>query len=219
MQRTYQLSDIAPTRAEGALAELLRREGVRRRFPAGAMIQQQGDAAQGFWLIDSGTVSLCRFAENGDVTVYGVLGAGDLFGELAHFAGVARQVDAVADGDAVLVWIPAPLIERLMGEEPAFARWLLKSLANQLRTALDRIDGAGRLSAEARMIRTLVEMARRDGPDIALTQQGLGDLIGVSRITIGPLLRRLEAAGLVELRYRRIRVRDVEGLERWVEGR
>lgn len=95
--------------------------------------------------------------------------------------------------------------------------WRLKSRANQLRTALDRIDGTQRLSAEARMIRALTDMARRDGPHIALTQQALGDLIGVSRITIGQLLRRLGAAGLVALRYRGIELMDVAALERWEE--
>ena len=113
MQRTYQLSDIPATRAEGALAARLCREGVRRRFPAGALIQQQGDRDAGLWLVESGTVSLCRFAPDGAVTVYGVLGAGDLFGELAHFAQVPRQVDAVADGDAVLVRIGPALVDRL----------------------------------------------------------------------------------------------------------
>lgn len=212
MQRTYQLSEIAPTRAEGELAELLRRLGLRRRFAAGALIQQQGDDGEGFWLIESGTVSLCRYAESGAVTVFGVLGPGDLFGELAHFAGVPRQVDAVADEDAGLVRITAQLVDRLLVEEPGFARWLLKSLSNQLRMALDRIDGDRRLSAVARMVRVLVEMAQRDGPRLAMTQQALGSLIGVSRITAGAILRRLEAEGLVELEYRQIVVRNLAGL-------
>lgn len=208
MQRTYQLNDIPATRAEGALAARLRREGVRRRFPAGALIQQQGDRGVGLWLVESGTVSLCRFAPDGAVTVYGVLGAGDLFGELAHFAQVPRQVDAVADGDAVLIRIGPALVDRLLRDDPAFAPWLLKSLANQLRAALDRIDGAHRFAARARIARALADMARRDGPILALTQQGLGELVGVSRVTAGQVLRQLEADGLIALRYRCVEVRD-----------
>lgn len=213
MPRTYQLSQVAPTRAEGKLAELLLREGAVRHFPAGALVQQQGDEGDGFWLIRSGTISLCRFAADGNITIFGVLGSGDLFGELAYFAGLSRQVDAVADEDATLVRISAPLIERLLADEPEFARWLLKSLSNQLRASLDQIEGHRQLSAEQRMVRTLVEMARRDGLRLVISQQQLGELIGVSRITAGHLLRRLASGGLISLEYRAILVRSLPGLE------
>ena len=117
MQRTYQLSEIGPTRAEGAIAALLAQVGRRQHFAAGALIQQRGDAGGGFWLIEQGTVSVCRFGGDGDITVFGIMGAGDLFGEMAHFAGVPRQVDAVADEDVVLLRIEASLIDRLLDTE------------------------------------------------------------------------------------------------------
>ena len=216
MQRTYQLTEIAPTRAQGRLADLLLREGVACHFPVGALIQQKGDDGDGFWLVKSGTVSLCRFTADGDVTVFGVLGSGDLFGELAYFAGVPRQVDAVADGAASLVRISAPLIKRLLANQPDFALWLLRSLSNQLRTALDRIEGDRQLSAEHRIVRQLVEMVRREGAILAISQQQLGELIGVSRITSGQVLRRLAQNGLVSLEYGRINVLDPERLGRLI---
>lgn len=208
MQRTYQLSEIAPTRAEGKLADLLLREGTVCHFAAGAMIQQQGDDGDGFWLIRSGTVTLCRFTPDGNVTVFGVLGPNDLFGELAYFAGVSRQADALAETEATLVRIGAPLIKRLLASEPEFAQWLLKSLSNQLRAALDRIEEDRQLSAEQRMVRLLTQMSRRDGKTLTVSQQALGELIGVSRITASQILRRLEERGLVRLDYRRITVLD-----------
>jgi len=212
MQRTYQLSEIAPTRAEGKLADLLLREGTVCHFAAGAMIQQQGDEGDGFWLIRSGTVTLCRFTPDGNVTVFGVLGQNDLFGELAYFAGLSRQADALAESDSTLMRIGAPLIERLLASEPEFAHWLLKSLSNQLRAALDRIEGDRQLSAEQRMVRLLADMARRDGATLTVSQQALGELIGVSRITAGQVLRRLEESGLIRLDYRRITVPDPDRL-------
>lgn len=210
MQRTYQLSEFGPTRVEGRLATLLVQQGRRHRFPAGKLIQQRGDKDDGFWLVEAGTVNVCRFDAEGHVTVFAVLGEGDLFGELAHFAGLRRQVDAIAESDATLIRIDTRLVDHLLAEEPEFARWLLKSLAIQLRSALDRIDGERTLSAEARLIHVLAEMARRDGPELAVTQQGLAELVGVSRVTVGQVLGKLAKAGLVRLHYRRIFVPDVE---------
>lgn len=146
------------------------------------------------------------------MTVFAVLGAGDLFGELAYFTGLPRQVDAVADTDAVLVRIEAALIERLLGANPDFSRWLLKSLGNQLRTALDRIERDRNLPARARVARLLLDIARREGPALALTQQALGDLLGLSRVTIGQAMGELASLGLVNSGYRQIKVLDMVGL-------
>ena len=55
-------------------------------------------------------------------------------------------------------------------------------------------------------------MARRDGPTLALTQQGLGELVGLSRVTAGQVLRQLAADGVIALRYRGVVVRQPERL-------
>lgn len=212
MQRTYQLSEMPANRVEGELAALLAREGRRLRFAAGQVIQLHGDVGDGFWLIEAGTVTLCRIDADGDATVFAVLGSSDLFGELAHFAQVPRQVDALAESEAVLIRIDATLVERLLASEPAFARLLLRSLANQLRGALDRIDNDRTVTAEARIARALAEMARREGSELALTQQSLADYVGVSRVTAGQVLRKLARMSLISVGYRHLVVRDFAAL-------
>ncbi|MFC4295951.1 Crp/Fnr family transcriptional regulator [Novosphingobium tardum] len=200
------------------MTAMLAGAGRRRHFDDGATIQQQGDEGDGFWLVVSGRVVVCRFAETGDVTVFAVLGPGDLFGELAYFAQVPRQVDAVAEGNVELSWIGAALVDRLLADEPAFAQWLLRSLAHQLRTALDRVDRDRRLSAHARLARVLSDIAVRDGPAITATQQDLADLVGVSRVTTGQALARFAESGLIERGYGRITLCDPVGLEALAAG-
>lgn len=194
------------------MAALLVRAGRRCQFSENAIIQQQGEAGGGLWLIEAGNVSVCRFGAEGGVTIYAVLGPGDLFGELAHFTGVARQVDVVAETDVALVRIDTAAISGLLDQEPAFVRWLLKSLAHQLRIALDRIDGDRTLSAEARVVRVLNDMVARDGPELHTTQEALANFVGVSRVTMGSALNGLARAGLICLGYRKIIVTDPSAL-------
>lgn len=216
MQRTYQLSDMAPTKADADMAALLVRAGRRCRFDAGAMIQQQGDTVDGFWLIESGNVSVCRFGTEGGVTIFAVLGPGDLFGELAHFTGASRQVDIVAETDVAMVRVGTIAINALLDAEPAFAHWLLKSLAHQLRTALDRIEGDRTLPAGDRVVRVLKDMVARDGPELHTTQEALANYVGVSRVTMGAILNRLSRAGLIRIGYRKIYVANADALT-WIE--
>lgn len=208
MQRTYHLRAERRTSLDSGLAARLAALGKRRKFEDGAWIYQRGDASDGFWLIASGQAVLGRYGEEGAFTVYAVLGAGDLFGELAHFAGLERQVDAVADGSAELVWIAGAEVRRLLASEPDFALLLLHSLASQLRTALDRIEDDARLSLTARCGRRLADLAQETDGRVALTQQDLADLLGASRVSVGKALAEFAAAGLIRRGYGWIEVAD-----------
>lgn len=179
------------------------------------MIQLQGDELEGFWLVESGRVAICRIAADGSATTYAILGASDLFGELAHFTGLPRQVDALAEGEASLVRVDGMLVERLLAAEPSFARWLLRSLANQLRAALDRIDRDRTQDAAARLAGVIANLAQRADGELQLSQQALADLAGISRVTAGQVLGRLAKSGAIELGYRRIAVRNPAALRRF----
>lgn len=214
MQRTYHLESSSRTALPPALAQLLSHRGRKRRFAAGSWIQQRGDDGNGFWLVQSGRVALCRHGVEGDQTIFAILGAGDLFGELAYFAETERQVDATAQEASVLVWIGDALIRQFLTDEPDFARSLLASLANQLRAALDRIDIARHGKAEARLAAALVVMARDAAGDrIICTQQELADFIGVSRVRLGTLLAMFSQNGLVRRGYGTIEIIDRESLQ------
>lgn len=215
MQNSYQFASVVPTRADPALAALLRREGQQITYGAGQVIQQHGDRSDGFWMIESGRVAICRFAADGGVTVFSELGAGDLFGELAHFAGTARQVDAVAEKPSVLIRVGARQIDHLVATEPDFAVALLVSLAHQLRQALDQIDRDRRLTADARIARLLLDLADRGGMEIAITQQSLADRAGLSRVTVGQVLAKFGEAGAVQRRYRRVVICNLAALKAW----
>ena len=73
-----------------------------RSFADGQFVQHQGDPGDAFWAVIEGHVLVGRYAEDGAFTAFAVLGPGDIFGELAFFTGLERQVDAIASGPARL---------------------------------------------------------------------------------------------------------------------
>jgi CRP/FNR family cyclic AMP-dependent transcriptional regulator len=62
------------------------------------------------------------------------------------------------------------------------------------------------LSAEARIAGALVEMVRREGSELQTTQEELANYVGVSRVTVGQILRRFAQSNAISLGYRRILV-------------
>ena len=213
MQRTYHFDGFGFTRLSEELTLRLAADGLRQHFPDGVLLQQQGDDSKGIWLIETGQVKVCRFGNDGDLTVFAVLGPGDIVGELAFFAGTPRQNSIVADGAVDAIWIGAALLKRLLATNPDLSLFLLHSLAKQLGTALDRLDEQRNLSATARLARALVNLAGSEGEKVCCTQQELSDFVGVSRITTGKILAQFEAAGLLSRGYGRIELANANLLK------
>lgn len=222
MQRTYQFDPSSGTAPDAVslgpdlLARLVS-AGQRRSYADGQMLQQQGDTARGFWAIVSGNVLIGRMAADGGMTSFAVLGEGDLFGELAFFARIERQADAIAQGDCVVVWLSEARLTPLLAELPELSRMLLGSLARQLQLALTAIDERRLLTTPARLASLLLRMDAGCSGQIASSQQNLADLLGLSRVSLVTALAQLARTGLVQRGYRRLTIRDRPGLARIVD--
>jgi CRP-like cAMP-binding protein len=197
-----------------ALQESLRRAAPLRRFADGQLIQQKGDAARGFWLIEEGAVAAGQFLAGGEFRAVALLGPGDSYGELAWLSGNPRIVDAVARGPAALRHLDGAGFERALGADPAAMRALLGAMATQLQEVLDLLPAIRRGSIAVRAAAVLANMAGGAGEprEVAVTQQELADLLGVTRASVSGALGALEAEGLIERGYGCIRVPDAARL-------
>ncbi|MGQ7830068.1 Crp/Fnr family transcriptional regulator [Altererythrobacter sp. Z27] len=184
----------------------LRRSASRHRFAEGGIIQQRGDEARGFWLIERGSVAVGQFLPDGEFRATAVLGVGDSWGEIAMFAHRPRVVDAVARTPSELAFIRADHFERLLARDPAEMRSLLGALSAHLQDMVDLVTGIRQGSAQRRIAGLLANFARTTPAPVAvaITQQELGELLGLSRATVNSALRELEAAGCVSRSYGRI---------------
>lgn len=183
-------------------------------FAAGQIIQQRGDEADGFYLIDSGSVSVGQFLPDGEFRAVAVLGPGDSWGELAMFARRPRIVDAVARSKTVVRHIRSAAFDAALRDDPATSRALLGALSFQLQELLDVTAGIRSGSSRARVAGLLVTYAGDEVPDapIALSQQEIAELLGLSRATVNAALRKFEQRGLINRRYGRIEMLDLDGL-------
>ncbi len=201
-----------------ALPETVRRDllarGQVRVFQKGQIIQQRGDRAQEFWYIESGSVQIGRYAIDGRLTLFTLLGAGDTFGELAFMGEFTRTVDAIAGTRCTLIRIGDRELQSLIESDAAVTRLLLKTMALTVQDALNLIESSRNLSVPQRLAQTLLQLCgnQGDGAEILVTQQDLADLIGVSRVSLGKALSGLESAGSVERGYGSVLVQDVAAL-------
>lgn len=187
--------------------------GQRQHFKNESVIIQRGDHAKGFWVIESGAVKLARLDVDGKIMLFDIAEPGRVFGELAYFHNVPRQVDAFAQGSTTLIWLADKHIRKLLTSEPDFAMLLLQSLAGQLHLALNRYIATRLNSSLGRLAQFLHDNATVAGHVMRLTQQDLADAVDVSRNTANALVLELVQAGVIEKGYGWLKVTDMDGLK------
>jgi CRP-like cAMP-binding protein len=121
---------------------------IERRFRSGEVIVERGSAARELFIVREGAV-LLQECEGG---VAQLLAPGDAFGEAAVILGRPHSVRAEAEGDAIVLALDVPLLNRLCAQSPELAARLLRQLAERAdpgRSARE-ITGSVPLVAEER---------------------------------------------------------------------
>lgn len=215
---------IAGTGFVMALPDRVRRDllarGQARSFAKGQIIQQRGDAAREFWYIESGSVQIGRYGIDGRLTLFALIGAGDTFGELAFMGEFSRTVDAIAGSDCTLIRIGDSELQSLMDSDPAITRLLLKTMALTVQESFNLIESSRSLSVPQRLAQALLQLCgdQENGTEIMATQQDLADLVGVSRVSLGKALTKLQDAAMVEPGYGSVTIRDRAALRDMASG-
>lgn len=180
-----------------------------RRCPAGQLIYLQGTRPDCFYYLVSGSVRSFISTGDGEERVLAVHRAGDLMGEASFFDGCPRVTSAMALEACEILTIDRAQLDAAFQRHPELALPMLQYLARTVRLLSDHVESAS-LPARQRVARWL--LAQAPGP-LRATHEGIGQAVGLSRVTVSRTLGELAALGLVELGYRAVTVADRRGLE------
>jgi CRP/FNR family transcriptional regulator, cyclic AMP receptor protein len=107
--------------------------------------------------------------------------------------------------------------EWLLDSSIGFNRYLLVQLNERLGQFIGMVEFERLLAPEARVARCLAELFNPHlypghAAEVAISQEEIGYLSGVSRQRVNQALQVLERAGLLQVDYGRIRITDLAGL-------
>lgn len=135
-----------------------------RLVPTGALVFDEGDEADGLYVVGEGAVSVYRRDESGADTELAMHGAGEIFGELALLEGGRRSASVRAATDVRLTVVEREAFLNLVARRPAVALRILAALSQRVRERSERMlreEAARReveLQAEVDRHRTLTQM-------------------------------------------------------------
>nr|ACF98131.1 putative transcriptional regulator FixK [uncultured bacterium 1062] len=172
-------------------------------FPADAVIYAQGEAAGPLYLVEFGTVRLCRLTADGRRLVSAFHTAGEVFGFEA-----GSEHDSYAesvDGAGIRV------LRASCGQQPT-GSMLLLALKSLARTQ-NHLMVLGRRNANERMAALLLDLAERQGDGkvvhLPMQRNDIADYLGITFETVSRILRVLKDQGVIRLRS----ISDIEILD------
>lgn len=183
-----------------------------RRCRAGQIIYLQGARPDCFYYLVSGSVRSFISTGGGEERVLAVHRAGDLMGEASFFDGCPRVTSAMALEDCRILAISRAQLDAAFQRHPELALPMLQHLARTVRLLSDHV-GAASLPARQRVARWLLAQPLGEGGALKATHEGIGQAVGLSRVTVSRVLGELSALGLLALGYRTVTVLDRAGLE------
>lgn len=194
---------------------------VTARHRSGSTIFQKGDAGGSMMAVIRGRVKICTYSADGKELVLNFIDRGGLFGEIAVLDGRPRSADAVAVGDTELLILDRSRLMPFLTSNPEVAARLIEVLCQRVRWTSEALEDALLRDAPARVARGLVRLASTFGKqdakgvriDIKLSQQQIGNLIGVSRESTNKFIVEWTRAGYLSVDNGYITITDTDALE------
>lgn len=108
--------------------------------------------------------------------------------------------DVIADGDLLLLRLPASHLDELLAQSPEFREFTLTSMTSCFGRMLGMVEEVAFERLYTRIESSLRSMARARGePTIPMTHQDLANELGSSREVISRLLKQMERDGTLKL--------------------
>ncbi len=189
---------------------LLTESAVRRAYPKGAIIVNEGDEGNSLFVIQSGTVKTFLSDENGKEVVLSTQGSGEFFGDLALFDDEPRSASVMTLEQCKVMIISKGQMREAIADDPEIGLSLLKGLAGRIRVLTENVRTLALLDVFGRLIKTLYSLAEeKDGVlviDQRLTQQDLASRIGASREMVSRIMHDLTEGGYIGVKAKRITI-------------
>ena len=182
--------------------------GVAHRvteYRRSAVIFPQGADCKDVMYLEQGAVTLSVLSPAGKAAIVSVLQPGDFFGEGCLAGQAVRMATATALEPSTVAMIEkGHMIEMLQTQPELNEQFLAHMLARNVRFEEDLIDHLFN-SAEKRLARTLLILARYGSPDGSpqrtvprLSQEALAEIVGTTRGRVSFFMNKFRKLGLVD---------------------
>jgi CRP/FNR family transcriptional regulator, nitrogen fixation regulation protein len=174
--------------------------GERRTFVAGDELFAEGQPADFFYKVVSGTVRTSKLLSDARRQIDSFHLQGDIFGfeSASDYSFTAEAVE-----DTTVAVFRRSSFSSLAHDYPAFADQLMSAMVASLRRARDHMLLLGRRTPHEKIAMFLLDIAGRlqkgDRFDLPMRRADIADHLGLTKETVSRTLTQMERKGLIKL--------------------
>lgn len=182
---------------------------------------RKGDPGNQLYGILSGSLKVMTTGSDGKDVMFGLMGPGEVIGEIALLDSEERSASAVAVEPTELLTLHRRELIPFLEKHPGATIGLAGVLAARVRRLSERAEDRQTMPLPGRIAKRLISLSEEYGKhpivggpvEVRLPQQDLADLVGTTRESVNKQLRAWEEAGIVELGRGRVILKQPEALE------
>src|ERR1700719_11467 len=203
--------------------EQLCRYAKHSTLKRGTTIVSKGDPGNSLIAVISGTVKISVTSPDGRSAILNLIGPGEIFGEVALLDGHARTAHATANTNCEIYVIDRRDFIPFVRSQPALAMKLIELLCTRLRWTSDQVEEVILQNLPGRLASALIRLTEKHklaqgGRTIAITQQEISEMVGMTRESINKQLRAWATRSWVRLEHGAIVVLNPEMLRELTEA-
>lgn len=168
------------------------------------VIYSQGEKADALFYIRQGNVKLTARSKSGKKAITAILHQSDFFGEGCMTKRSLRMATATAIEASSIARVTRLDVERIIHQQPAFAKLLISSLILRIARVQDDYVDQVFSSSEKRLARVLLRMAGFAGEKdtepqlLKVSQETLAEMVGTTRSRVSYFMNRFRKLGLID---------------------
>jgi CRP/FNR family transcriptional regulator, cyclic AMP receptor protein len=184
------------------------------------------EGTERLFILKKGRVQCYEIGDGGDEITLSVIEDGNVFGEMALTGQSLKGLYVRALTPATVVSLRREELENLIMKKPEVGLRLVRELAERLHDSEARYADVVGKDVPARLATLILTLVDSEGVVSSesyripthYTHEQLGTMIGCKRVAVTRAFRKLEEGGAVELKERRIIVKDLDALKELAEA-
>lgn len=188
--------------------------GRAEHLEGGTWIARRQEASD-YWIgVHSGLIKLAIYNASGRSCTLSGVPPGGWFGEGSVIKRELRKYDVATIQPSLVMFVPSQTFHSLLESSLPFTGFVIRQLNNRMGEFIASIQNSRLLDVDARVAQSLAQLFNPDlypdtGRTLAISQEEVGLLAGVSRQRINQALQNLEKLEILRLSYNQIDVLDL----------
>ncbi len=219
--RLLSVADVLEPLSEEELEELARRN-PDVWLEEGEILFAPQEVGEKLFIVKEGRIRLYKTGSEGEEITLTFVDEGKIFGEMALTAQQIREVYAQAVEPSLIISLKRETLEDLILNKPRVGLRLIERLSERVRMLENRLEDLSFKEVPTRLASLILQLLEDEGVKTLegykiptrYTHEQLATMIGANRVSVTRAFAKLRDAGAVELKGRRIFVKDLEALGR-----